>query len=53
MDWKPVVTTDSAELAWMNGADLTAVVEDGDGGPTIRVYRSGVPCVQDFSNSYF
>ena len=37
-DWEPIVTTDSAELAWMNDADLTAVVEEGEGGPTIRVY---------------
>ncbi len=41
-DWEPIVTTDSAELAWMNDADLTAVVEDGDGGPTIRVYGDRV-----------
>lgn len=38
-DWKPVITTDSAELAWLNEADLTAVVEEGEGGPTIRIYR--------------
>lgn len=41
VDWKPVVTTDSAELAWLKGADLTAVVEEGEGGPTIRIYRAG------------
>lgn len=39
MDWKPVITTDSAALAWLNHTDLTAVVEDGQGGPTIRIYR--------------
>lgn len=41
VDWKPVVTTDSAELAWLKEADLTAVVEEGEGGPTIRIYRAG------------
>ena len=39
MDWKPAITTDSAALAWLNHTDLTAVVEEGQGGPTIRVYR--------------
>jgi len=37
-DWKPVIETDSAELSWMNHADLTAVIEGGDGGPTIRIF---------------
>lgn len=37
-DWKPIVRTDSVALAWMNDADLTAVLEGGDGGPTVRVY---------------
>lgn len=37
-DWKPIITTDSIELAWLNHADLTAVVEEGQGGPTIRIY---------------
>lgn len=41
LDWKPVVTTDSTELAWLNDADLTAVVEEGEGGPTIRIYCAG------------
>lgn len=39
IDWKPVVTTDSTELAWLHKADLTAVAEEGEGGPTIRIYR--------------
>ncbi len=39
MDWKPIATTDSAELAWLNSTNLTAVVEEGQGGPTIRIYR--------------
>ena len=38
-DWKPVIDTDSKALAWLNGADLTAVLENGDGGPTVRIYR--------------
>ncbi|MDE6748223.1 MAG: alpha/beta hydrolase [Lachnospiraceae bacterium] len=37
-DWKPVVQTDSTALAWMNRADLTAVLEFCDGGPTVRIY---------------
>ena len=43
-EWKPVVQTDSAALAWLDHADLTAVLEGGDGGPTVRVFadRSAV-----------
>lgn len=41
-DWKPVVQTDSAALAWMNHADLTAVLEYGDGGPTVRIFGEGL-----------
>lgn len=37
-DWKPVIDTDSAALAWLNNADLTAVLEGGAGGPTVRIY---------------
>ncbi len=37
-DWKPVVQTDSSALAWLNHADLTAVLEGGDGGPTVRIF---------------
>lgn len=37
-DWKPIVQTDSAVLAWMNRADLTAVLEFCGGGPTVRVF---------------
>jgi len=37
--WKPKIQTDSKELSWLNGADLTAVVEPGDLGPTIRIYK--------------
>ncbi|MCM1183036.1 MAG: alpha/beta hydrolase [Roseburia sp.] len=37
-EWRPSVTTDSAVLAWMNQADLTAVLEGGDGGPTVRIF---------------
>lgn len=38
-DWKPVIDTDSKALAWLNGADLTAVLEHGAGGPTVRIFR--------------
>ena len=37
-DFKPVVETDSLSLAWLNRADLTAVLEHGAGGPTVRIY---------------
>lgn len=37
-DFRPVVETNSMELAWLNHADLTAVIEDGKGGPTIRIF---------------
>lgn len=37
-DWKPVIQTNSHELSWLNKADLTAVLESGNGGPTVRVY---------------
>lgn len=37
-DWKPIVQTDSTALAWLNRADLTAVLEFCDGGPTVRVF---------------
>lgn len=37
-DWKPVIDTDSKCLAWLKDADLTAVLEEGSGGPTVRVY---------------
>lgn len=40
-EWKPSVQTDSAALAWMNHADLTAVLEDGDGGPKVRIFAGG------------
>lgn len=37
-DWKPVITTDSRKLAWLNGANLTAVLEGNRGGLTVRVF---------------
>lgn len=37
-DFKPVAETDSMSLAWLNHADLTAVLEGGDGGPTVRIF---------------
>ena len=39
-DWKPVIKTDSASLKWLNDADLTAVLEGGSGGPTVRIFAS-------------
>lgn len=41
-DWKPVIRTDSAALAWLNDADLTAVMEYGEGGPTVRIFADRV-----------
>lgn len=38
-DWKPVISTEDKSLYWLNDADLTAVVENGKLGPTIRVYK--------------
>lgn len=37
-DWKPVITTDSRKLAWLNEADLTAVLEMRSQGLTVRVF---------------
>lgn len=37
-EWKPVVETDSEALAWLNDADLTAVLEGENGGLTVRIY---------------
>ena len=36
--WKPVIKTDSEALKWINDADLTAVLEMENGGPTVRIY---------------
>ncbi|MCD8119560.1 MAG: alpha/beta hydrolase [Lachnospiraceae bacterium] len=36
--WKPRIQTESQALAWMNGADLTAVLEDGNNGVVVRVF---------------
>lgn len=37
-DWKPVIETDSHALSYLNGAEVTAVLEGGNLGPTIRFY---------------
>lgn len=37
-DFKPTVETDSQALKWMEQADLTAVLEYGEGGPTVRIF---------------
>ena len=36
--WKPEISVNSKKLDWLNTADLTAVVEGGNLGPTIRIY---------------
>ena len=40
-DYAPVVTTDSAELQWMQKQPLTAVLEGFDGGLTVRIFGCG------------
>ncbi len=37
-DFKSTVETDSQALKWMEQADLTAVLEYGKGGPTVRIF---------------
>lgn len=37
-DWKPVIITDSKKLSWLNRADLTAVLEEGRHGLTVRIF---------------
>lgn len=37
-EWKPTVQTDSPALAWLNDADLTAVLEGGDRELTVRIF---------------
>lgn len=37
-EWRPVITTKSPALAWLNDADLTAVLEFGKGELTVRVF---------------
>lgn len=37
-DWKPKITTDSKRLAWVNDAELTAVLEGNSRGLTVRVF---------------
>lgn len=36
--WKPEVTTDSKALSFLNGADLTAVLDNRKSGPIVRIY---------------
>jgi len=38
-DWKPEIRTDCESLKWLNNLNLTAVVENGRLGPTIRIYK--------------
>lgn len=37
-EWKPTVQTDSAALAFLNDADLTAALEGFEGGLTVRIF---------------
>ena len=37
-EWRPVITTQSPTLAWLNDADLTAVLEFGKGELTVRIF---------------
>lgn len=37
--WKPSIQADSEAISWLNDADLYAVVENGNLGPTIRIYK--------------
>lgn len=37
-EWKPTIETDSKNLAWLNNADLTAVLEGSKEGPTVRIF---------------
>ena len=37
-EWRPMITTKAPSLAWLNDADLTAVLEFGKGGLTVRVF---------------
>ena len=37
-EWRPVITTQSKALSWLNDADLTAVLEFGKGELTVRVF---------------
>lgn len=36
--WRPEIKTDAKSLAFLNGADLIAILEDGKFGPVIRFY---------------
>lgn len=42
IDWKPVIKTDSTALAWLNHADLTAVLELENAGNslTVRIFAT-------------
>ena len=37
-EWKPTICTDSEALAFLNSADLTAVLEGFEGGLTVRIF---------------
>ncbi|MCM1027967.1 MAG: alpha/beta hydrolase [Roseburia sp.] len=40
-EWRPTIDTDSKALAWLNGADATAVLEGAKEGPVVRIYSCG------------
>lgn len=37
-EWKPTVKTDSNSLSWLNGKDLTGVLEFDKMGPVVRIF---------------
>lgn len=37
--FKPIIKTESESLKWLNDEELYAIVENGPGGPTIRIYK--------------
>ncbi len=41
-DWKPVIETNSEALAWMQDTDMTAVLEQAESGPTVRIFANVV-----------
>lgn len=44
-EWKPMIETDSKSLAWLNNADMTAVLEDSKEGPVVRIFGQGLSCL--------
>ncbi|WP_349670567.1 hypothetical protein [Lacrimispora sp.] len=40
-----MIETDSKSLAWLNNADMTAVLEDSKEGPVVRIFGQGLSCL--------